>query len=242
MAQPWKIVDSVPTEEGALELRQRGERDFLITIGSQVLMNSLAHRSEVALGQLGCSHLKNHAGPRVLVGGLGMGFTLRAVLDSLPASAQVVVAELNPVVPRWCRGPLAALTDCAVADPRVTVEIGDVAELIGRYAGDSRAEGFDAVVFDLYRGPHAHTDKRDDPLYGSRAIANVRAVLRPGGVFSIWGENYDAGFDRRLRTAGFSVTSQRPGRGGLRHVVFVAKLAAGRGKGQASRRGAKNRC
>lgn len=222
MARPWKTIDRVPTEEGILELRQRGERDFLITVGGQVLMNSLAHRSEVVLGQLGCRHLQQHPAPRVLVGGLGMGYTLRAVLDSLPATAQVVVAELNPVVLEWCRGPLAPLTAGAVADPRVTVQIADVAALVR----SSQGEGFDAVVFDLYRGPHHYTDRRDDPLYGSRAIAHVRAALRPGGVFAVWGENYDAGFDQRLRAAGFAVTSERPGRGGLRHVVFVATLPA----------------
>src|SRR5664279_3616063 len=102
MAQPWKIIESIPTGEGLLELRQRGERDFLILIGSQVLMNSLANRSEVVLGQLGCLRLKDQERPRVLVGGLGMGFTLRAVLDTLPDSALVVVAELNPIVHGWC--------------------------------------------------------------------------------------------------------------------------------------------
>lgn len=225
MAQPWKIIETVDTDEGPLELRQRGEKDFLITIGPQVLMNSLAHRSEVVLGQLGCKHLKNHPAPRVLVGGLGMGFTLRAVLDCLPATAEVVVAELNPVVPRWCEGPLAGLTDSAVLDPRVRVEIGDVAALLRRNAADAKCDKFDAIVFDLYRGPHARTDRLSDPLYGSRAIDNARASLKPGGVFTIWGENYDAGFDKRLCAGGFSVTSERPGRGGLRHVVFVAKLS-----------------
>lgn len=224
MAHPWKIIDSVATKEGALELRQRGERDFLITVGGLVLMNSSAHRSEAALGQLACRHLKDHASPRVLVGGLGMGYTLRAVLDALPGTGRVTVAELNPVVLDWCRGPLAGLTDRAVADPRVTVEISDVADLIRRSAIDDKAEGFDAVVLDLYTGPDADSHKRDDPLYGSRAIERTRAALKPGGVFAVWGENYDAGFDKRLCAAGFSVTSERPGRGGLRHVVYVAKL------------------
>lgn len=224
MAQPWKIIESVPTDEGILELRQRGARDFLITVDSLVLMNSMANRSEIVLGELGCRHLANHPAPRVLVGGLGMGCTLRAVLDSLPAAAEVVVAELNPVVVAWCRGPLAPLTDGAVEDPRVTVEIGDVAALVSRYADDPSRPRFDAVVFDLYKGPHFRTDKRDDPLYGSRAIARVRAALKPGGVFTIWGENYDEGFDKRLKDAGFFTSSQRPGRGGYRHVVFVASL------------------
>lgn len=229
MAQPWKTIESIDTDEGVLELRQRGEKDFLITVGGLVLMNSLSNRSEIVLGQLGCRHLKDHPAPRVLVGGLGMGYTLKAVLDCLPATAQVVVAELNPVVVKWCRGPLALLTDSVVSDPRVSVEIGDVADLVRRIARDEKKEKFDAVVFDLYKGPHYRTDKVKDPLYGSRAIANVHAALKPAGLFTIWGENYDEGFDRRLGAAGFATSSQRPGRGGYRHVVFVAKKEAGKG-------------
>jgi spermidine synthase len=195
-------------------------------------MNSRANRSEVALGRLACAHLQNRVSPRVLVGGLGMGFTLKAVLDSLPDTGRVVVAELNPVVVRWCQGPLAGLTDSAVNDQRVTVEIADVADLIRRSGRPGEEEGFDAVVLDLYKGPHYHSHKRDDPLYGSNAIVNTRKVLKPDGVFAVWGENYDAEFDKRLCDAGFSVKSERPGRGGLRHVVFVAKLHAAGAKGR----------
>ena len=224
MTQPWRTIESIATDEGSLELRQRGERDFIITIGSQVLMNSLSNRSEVVLGELGCGQLKDSKSPRVLVGGLGMGFTLKAVLDTLPATARVVVAELNQTVHEWCRGPLAALTENAVNDPRVTVEIGDVARRIRRSAVDGGETRFDAIVLDLYRGPHAKTHHSDDPLYGSRAIENMRAALKPCGAVAVWGENYDEGFDKRLQSAGFTVTTDRPGRGGLRHVVFLAKL------------------
>lgn len=228
MAKPWKTIDSVDTDEGVLELRQRDEKDFLITVGGLVLMNSMANRSEVVLGQLGCQHLKSHKAPRVLVGGLGMGCTLRAVLDTLPATAEVVVAELNPVVLDWCRGPLAGLTDNVASDPRVHIELGDVADLVRKRANKGDTEKFDAIVFDLYKGPHFHTDKIKDPLYGSRAIENVRSALNPGGMFAIWGENYDEGFDKRLRAAGFTVRHEKPGRGGFRHVVFLAKLPISR--------------
>jgi spermidine synthase len=232
MAQPWKTIESISTGEGALELRQRSERDFIITIGSQVLMNSLANRSEVALGELGCRLLERIENPRVLVGGLGMGFTLKAVLDTLPKEAQVVVAELNPTVREWCMGPLAALTDNAVNDPRVTVEIGDVALRIRRSAVDGGDSRFDAIILDLYRGPHAKTHHSDDPLYGSRAIENMRAALKPCGAVAVWGENYDEGFDKRLQSAGFTVTTDRPGRGGLRHVVFLARLKQSKKSGK----------
>jgi spermidine synthase len=223
MALPWKIIDSVSTEdEGTLQLRQRGARDFLITIGTQVLMNSAAHRSEVALGQLACAPLRDKSQPRVLVGGLGMGFTLRSVLDHLPATAQVVVAELNPVVVQWCQGPLAVLTNCVVNDPRVTVEIGDVAALIKRSAVSVGEAGFDAIVLDLYRGPHFYADAENDPLYGNKAIQAARQALKAGGILAVWGENYDERFEQRLHKAGFFVTVQRPGKGGLRHAVFLA--------------------
>ena len=223
MAQPWITLDTKTADEGVLELRRRGAKDFLITVDNLVLMNSLNNRSEVVLGQLGCKHLKDHPSPRVLVGGLGMGCTLKAVLDCLPQGAQVLVAELNPFILEWCKGPLAVLTDCAVCDPRVRVEITDVAELVRKIAQDPKSEKFDAVVFDLYKGPHYRTDKVQDPLYGSRAITRVRSILKPGGVFTIWGENYDEGFDRRLAAGGFTTSYQRPGRGGCRHVVFVGK-------------------
>lgn len=219
MALPWEVLDRFETDdEGVLELRKRGKGDFLITVGSQVLMNSKAQRSEMALGKLGCAKLKHHPAPRVLVGGLGMAITLRAVLDELPDSAEVLVAELNPRIHQWCLGPLAELTNAAAADPRVTVEITDVAERI-----KTSANSFDAIIFDLYRGPHPKTDRHADPLYGSRAIERSRIALKRDGVFAIWGENPDAGFENRLANAGFAVRCERPGKGGYRHAVWVAE-------------------
>ncbi len=220
MALPWKTLDRVLTATGeTLELRQRGAGDFLITIGTQILMNSKAQRSEIALGKLGCQDLQQHPAPKVLVGGLGMAITLRAVLDQLPATAQVIVAELNPIVHRWCLGPLAELTASATVDPRVEVVISDVAELIRQ----SPPLSFDAVILDLYRGPHPRTDGRNDPLYGSKAIERTRNVLKSGGTLAVWGENPDTAFEHRLAAAGFSVRVERPGKGGYRHAVWVAR-------------------
>src|SRR3989304_6480048 len=152
MAQPWQTVDRVDTADGVLELRRRGERDFLIIIDGGVLMNSSANRAEIALGEGACRAVAARHRPRVLIGGLGMGLTLRAALDSLPPAAQVVVAELNPVVVRWCRGPIGELTGSAVDDPRVTVVIDDVSSVIAK-ASKPGAERFDAVIIDLYEGP-----------------------------------------------------------------------------------------
>ncbi len=220
MALPWQVLDQFETEtEGVLELRQRGKGDFLITLGSQVLMNSKAQRSEMALGVLGCKGLKKHPQPQVLVGGLGMAITLRAVLDQLPETAEVIVAELNPVIHQWCLGPLAELTGGATADPRVQVEIGDVAKLIKTATKNQ----FDAIILDLYRGPGPQTDQIKDPIYGSWAISHTFAALKPGGTFAVWGENPDSRFENRLTSGGFTVRCERPGKGGYRHAVWIAK-------------------
>ncbi|GAB6061393.1 spermidine synthase [Deferrisoma palaeochoriense] len=224
MALPWETLDRVATPEGPLELRCRGGRDYLITVAGRVLMSSATHRSEVVLGELACEGLAARPAPRVLVGGLGMGYTLRSVLDLLPASARVVVAEINPAVVGWCRGPLAGLTGRAVEDHRVRVEVADVARVVAR----APAGGVDAVVYDLYQGPHLSARRRDDPLYGTRAVAAVRRALRPGGRFAVWGEDHDPGFEKTLRRAGFSVRVHRPVTGARRHVVYLG-TAPGRG-------------
>jgi spermidine synthase len=223
MTLPWKTIDRFTTPAGeTLELRQRGARDFLIVHGGQVLMNSRAQRSEIALGRLGCRGVRLRPRPRVLIGGLGMGITLRAALDCLPAGAQVVVAELHPRIVDWCRGALSALTHGALSDPRVEVVIGDVADRFPHGAAGDSPRGWDAVILDLYHGPDASMEGRDDPLYGRGAIARMRAALAAGGTLAVWGEDYDAGFVRRLARDGFAVTWERPGRGGYRHVVYLA--------------------
>ncbi len=221
MAQPWQTLEMVSTPEGVLELRRRGERDFLILINNRVLMNSSANRSEVALGELACKKIASRRRPRVLVGGLGMGLTLRATLDSLPHSARVVVAELNQVVVTWCKGPLSKLTNNAVEDSRVIIRLDDVAAVILRASRPS-AEKFDAIIIDLYEGPHAGTDAIDDPFYGIRALKATWDALTPEGIFAVWGEAPDGAFEKRLLAAGFEFDRRRPGRGGLRHVVYIA--------------------
>jgi spermidine synthase len=197
-----------------LELRRRGERDFLISRDGRVLMTSAAHRSEAALGELACARLARRRAPRVLIGGLGMGFTLRAALEVLPSRARVVVVELHRVVIDWCRGPLGTLTAGAAYDPRVSFEVADVARVITH-----AALPFDAIVLDLFEGPRG--PHRDDPHFGQRALARARAALAPGGVFAAWSERPEPAFEKRLEAAGFAVERRRPGRGGLRHVVYV---------------------
>ena len=231
MARPWRIVDSVDTDEGLLDLRQRGETDFIITIDNRVLMNASANMSEIVLAELACESLKNKINPRVLVGGLGMGFTLKAALDNLPADAGVVVAELNPVIVKWCRGPIAHLSGGAVDDPRVKVVIDDVASIIRKAAMQGKANRIDAIILDLYEGPHGGAPGRGEYLYGERAIALSSSALNAGGVFAVWSEDPDKAFEKRLKAARFCVNRQRPGRGGRRHVVYIASKSSASGAG-----------
>lgn len=223
MARPWQVVDSIDTDEGLLDLRRRGKRDFLITIADRVLMNSSANMSEIVLSELACAPLKDKKKPRVLVGGLGMAFTLKAALDNLPADAEVVVAELNPIILSWCQGPIAHLTDDAAGDPRVTVVIADVAKVIREAATRGKDQRFDAIILDLYEGPYEGDKGRGTYLYGKKALEVSSAALTTGGVFAVWSEDPDKAFENRLHAAGFSVDKQRPGRGGRRHVVYIAR-------------------
>jgi spermidine synthase len=223
MSLPWTTVDTAATPDGKLVLQRRGERDHLITLDGRVLMNSMTHRSEAALGALACVGLAARERPRVLVGGLGMAFTLRAVLDAVPASASVTVAELNPVIVAWCRGPIADLTARAVDDPRVSVVITDFADALREAAGS--AHRLDAIVIDLYVGPD-HDTRAADPLYGSRACQQAFTALRPGGVFAIWAEGYHESYAKRLAAAGFHVAYERPAKGNRRFVVYLATKPA----------------
>jgi len=217
VTQSWDTLDRVATAEGQLELRRRGASNFVITIGGRVLMNSALHKTEAALAEAACRRIAGRERPRVLVGGLGMGFTLRAALDALPRRARVEVAEIEPAIVRWCRGPLADLNARAVDDPRVAVRMEDVAVRIA-----DAGEGYDAILLDLFEGPRQATQARDDPFYGPAALARTRAALTPGGVLAVWSEDADPGFAKRLRQAGFAVETLRPGKGGPRHVIYLA--------------------
>ncbi len=212
-------MDRVDTPEGPLELRQRGPGDFLITVGGRVLMSSTAVRTERAVAEVACARLAGVAAPRVLIGGLGMAFTLRAALDALPAEARVTVVELNPVVERWCRGPLAPMTGFPLNDPRTTLVVGDVAAAIA----STRAPAlWHAIVLDLYEGPHAATQTPGDPFYGMAALTLSRRALVPGGCLSVWSEDPDSAFEARLSKVGFTRVAVPPPKSGPRHVVYLA--------------------
>lgn len=214
---PWQTLDTVQTRAGVLQLRKRSEKDFLITIAGRVLMTSTAHRSEDALAELACDAIAGTVRPRVLLGGLGMGFSLRAALDRLPGDATVDVVELNECVVNWCRGPLSELTGHALRDRRVNVISGDVAHTIAR----APAGHYHAIIIDLYEGPHDAVNGPRDPLYGTTAIALAWNALKPNGVFAVWSEEPDVPFENRMGVGGFDAKRVRSGKGGRIHAVYL---------------------
>ncbi len=218
---PWKTIDTVATADGALELRQRGPKDFLIVIAGRVLMTSRERRSEEAVAALACRPIAARKRPRVLIGGLGMAYTLRAALDELPHHAEVVVVELTPVVEAWCRGPLAPLTADSVADPRVRVVIGDVSKVIAATPRGS----YDAIILDLYEGPNAQTQDHSDPFYGRAALARSHAALAQDGILAIWAEELDQPFSRRFAASGYEVVTDKLG-STRTHIVFIGTRRA----------------
>jgi spermidine synthase len=216
MPRPYTLIDSVPTHEGPLELRRRGD-EFLVSIAGRVLMSSHIHRTEDAVATLGLAKMGSRPRPRVLVGGLGLGFTLRAALDVLPGDADVTVAELTGRVVDWCRGPVAPAIGHALDDPRVEVVVADLMDVVRR----SRA--LDAIVIDLYEGPKQLPRGVPDLLYGDAAVASVWDALAEGGVYAVWSEEPFEPFERRLVRKGFELERARVGRGGPRHAVYVAR-------------------
>jgi predicted membrane-bound spermidine synthase len=224
VTRAWTTLDRVASAGGELELRRRGEREFLITVDGRVLMTSAAHRSESALAEWLCEDL-TRGRPRVLIGGLGMGYTLRAALDALPRTAAVRVAELEPAVVAWCRGPLAPLTGRALEDPRVEVVTADVMESI-RDSARGALPRWDAIALDLFAGPSGTRGEDDHPIWGTAALTLARLALAPGGALGIWCEGPAAGLARRLARAGLRAEVRRAGSGGRRHALYRAVAAS----------------
>lgn len=225
---PWKLIDTADVPGGGEQLRlmQRG-RDFTIKLGQKELMSSRLYGSEEALATLSCSRLKPRTAPRLLIGGLGMGFTLRAALKVLGPQARVTVAELVPAVIAWARGPMAELSGDSLADPRVDIRETDVVSMIAAGRGD-----YDAILLDVDNGPEGLTRKSNDALYDSQGLRAAFAALRPAGVLSVWSSYPDDGFAPRLRNAGFVVeeikirATGRGSSGGARHVIWIATRPA----------------
>jgi spermidine synthase len=218
---PWRLLAPapVPGGEGELRLFERAG-EFAIRIGARELMSSRSHASEEALGALAAAKLASRA-PRVLIGGLGMGYTLAAALRALGPRASLHVAELVPAVIDWNRGPLAHLAGRPLEDPRVSVEAADVATRIL-----ASRSSYDAILLDVDNGPEASTRPANDWLYAPNGLQAARAALRRGGVLAIWSASSDRRFTRRLRAAGFAVepasVPARSGGRGRRSTVWIA--------------------
>ena len=219
-----EILDRVETPDGEeLVLVRRGDV-YTLRLGGWELMSSRAHGSEQALAEIPLALLKGagRTQPRVLVGGLGMGFTLRALLDALPESGgEVVVAEVFPAVVAWNRGPLAQLAGEPLEDPRVTVVEEDVAAVIER----SR-DRFDLFLLDVDNGPAALSLASNRRLYGAAGLTAIRRALADRGVLAVWSADPAPEFLKVLRRAGFEVTTEtvRAHRGkGLHHTLFLAR-------------------
>jgi spermidine synthase len=217
-------MDSAQVPGGG-ELRlMRRDGEFSIRLGRNELMNSRRGGSEEALATMACERIKARERPRLLIGGLGMGFTLRAALDGLGAEARVVVAELVPAVLAWARGPMAAVFRESLSDARVRIRQADVASLIR-----GAASAYDAILLDVDNGPDGLSRAANDGLYDPAGLSAAHAALRPGGVLAVWSSGPDADFSRRLRNSGFDVDEIRVrangARGGARHVVWIATRA-----------------
>ena len=217
----FELLGEALTQDGtAMKLVRRGN-EYIILANGKSLMSSRMHGSEEALANFACQRARTLEEPVVLIGGLGIGFTLRATLDILPPDAQVIVAELVPEIVHWNRGPLGPLADHPLRDKRVQIEINDVANTLR-----ARAAQFDAVLLDVDNGPSAFTDSNNVGLYDDSGIAAAFAALKMDGVLAVWSAREDRKFQQRLRYGKFTVETHsvraRLKKGGPRHTIFLA--------------------
>ncbi len=219
---PWLHLDTaeIPGGEGTLRLKRRGA-EFSIMLGDSELMNSRLSGSEQALATLARERLAERPAPRFLIGGLGMGFTLRAALERLGPKAEVVVAELVPAVVAWARGPMAEVFGDSLTDPRARIREGDVGAIIAE-----ARDAWDAILLDVDNGPDGLTRASNDGLYTAAGLRIAFGALRPGGILAVWSSGPDAAFTKRLKQAGFAVeevpTRANGKRGGARHMIWIA--------------------
>jgi len=219
---PWVQIDSavVPGSKVALRLMRRGD-EFSMMLGDNELMNSRLSGSEEALATLACRRIESVKRPVILIGGLGMGFTLRAALAVLGPEARIVVAELVPAVIAWARGPMAQMFGNSLSDPRASIREADAVDVIR-----SHRSAFDAILLDVDNGPEALIRKANDALYDSKGLKAIREALRPGGVLAVWSSGPNLAFSKRLAAAGFEVNEVNvratTRRKGARHLIWFA--------------------
>jgi spermidine synthase len=220
---PRTLIDTaqVPDSDEVLRLMKRGT-EFSIMLGQNELMNSRLSGSEEALAKLACERIGDVPAARLLIGGLGMGFTLRAALSVLGPQAEIVVAELIPSVLTWARGPMADLFGDCLADRRVSVRVADVRDVIG-----SSRSAFDAILLDVDNGPEALARPANEALYDSKGLKSAWMALRPRGVLAIWSSGANPKFVKLLRQGGFEVEEIKiranGAKGGARHVIWLAR-------------------
>jgi len=236
--KPWELLAEARTPDGTLMALTRRDTELVIMAGGKILMSSRMHGSEEAMAEMAFTRLGSRrpgsgrspslSGACVLVGGLGLGYTLRATLDLLPDDATVVVAELIPAIVEWHRGPLGPLAGHPIADKRVQIEVKDVIATLRSSPGR-----FDAVLLDIDNGPEAFTESSNAGLYNDRGIATIKAALTPGGVLAVWSAWEDRRFEQRLKYAGFKVEVERVRarlkKGGPRHTIFLGNTTAALG-------------
>jgi spermidine synthase len=218
---PRELIGTAHVPGGEpLRLFRRGD-DFMIVLDRNELMNSRMSGSEEALAVMTCDRLGTRPMPHILIGGYGMGFTLRAALALLAKDARVTVAELVPEIVDWARGPMATLAAGCLDDPRVTLDMRDVADVIGDGCGS-----YDAILLDVDNGPDGLVRAANDRIYSRAGLAAAKVALRPGGVLAVWSAAPDAAFSRRLNEAGFAVDEivvrARSNGKGPRHVIWFA--------------------
>jgi spermidine synthase len=217
-----ELLGESVTPDGTEMRLMRRDQEHIILANGKSLMSSRMHGSEEALATLACAHVRALRKPSVLVGGLGMGFTLRATLDLLPSDATVVVAELLPVVVEWNRGPLGPLAGHPLNDARVHLDVNDVGATLVANPGR-----FDAVLLDVDNGPSAFTTSGNSRLYGDAGLARAYSALTPDGVLAVWSAQNDRKFEQRLRYAGFKAEVEqvraRLKKGGPRHTIFIGR-------------------
>jgi spermidine synthase len=223
--KPWEVLGETQAPDGTAIALTRRDREYVILANGKSLMSSLMHGSEEALAALACSHLRAVDEPSVLIGGLGMGFTLRATLDLLAKGASVTVAELVPAVVEWNRGPLGPLAGHPLKDKRVRVVVGDVSGVLA-----SSHRQFDAIMLDVDNGPAPFTADANAGLYDNRGLAAARSALKENGVLAIWSAWDNRKFVQRLRYAKFDVAVEhvrgRLKKGGPHHTIFVVRASS----------------
>jgi spermidine synthase len=224
---PWLQIDTarVPGADVELRLMRRGT-EFSMMLGQNELMNSRLSGSEEALATLACRRIEAVKRPHLLIGGLGMGFTLRAALAMLGSEARIMVAELVPAVIAWARGPMADVFGESLDDPRASIRQADVIEVI-----QSHPSAFDAILLDVDNGPEGLIRRANDALYNLKGLRAIRRALRPGGVLAVWSSGPNSSFSRRLRDAGFDVNEvgvrATAKRSGAHHVIWFATKPEG---------------